>query len=85
MIPQRIGNKIAELDLQDLDEGPIIYISTDFKNDNGIMPFNTLKKITKENPFFNMGFWPTILKEIFEAAADNPKKDWSQKWFSIFQ
>ena len=24
MIPQRIGNKIAELDLQDLDEGPII-------------------------------------------------------------
>ena len=82
MIPQRIGNKIAELDLQDLDEGPIIYISTNFKNDNGIMPFNTLKKITKENPFFCMGFWPTILKEIFEAAADNPKKDWSQKWFS---
>ena len=35
MIPQRIGNKIAELDLQDLDEGPIIYISTNFKNDNG--------------------------------------------------
>ena len=29
-----------------------------------------------------MGFWPTVLKEIFEAAADNPKKDWSQKWFS---
>ena len=56
MIPQRIGNKIAELDLQDLDEGPIIYISTNFKNDNGIMPFNTLKKITKENPFFCMGF-----------------------------
>ena len=23
MIPQRIGNKIAELDLQDLDEGPL--------------------------------------------------------------
>ena len=52
MIPQRIGNKIAELDLQDLDEGPVIYISTNFKNDNGIIPFNTLKKITKENPFF---------------------------------
>tara|TARA_B100001057_G_scaffold353467_1_gene355345 strand:+ start:197 stop:1015 length:819 start_codon:yes stop_codon:yes gene_type:complete len=81
MIPSRIGNKVAELDFPDLEDGPVIYISTDFKTENGTIPFNTLKKIAKTNPFFCMGFWPTVLKQILETAADNPTKDWSQKWF----
>ena len=37
MVPNRIGNKVAELDFPDLEEGPVIYISTDFKTENGVI------------------------------------------------
>lgn len=80
MVPNRIGNKVAELDFPDLEEGPVIYISINFKTENGTIPFNTLKKIAKTNPFFCMGFWPTVLKQILETAVDNPTQEWAQKW-----
>ena len=35
MLPSKIGNKVAEVDFNDLEEGPVIYISTDFKTDEG--------------------------------------------------
>ena len=44
--------------------------------------FYYFKKNNEGKSVFLYGFLATILKEIFEAAADNPKKDWSQKWFS---
>jgi len=81
MLPSKIGNKVAEVDFNDLEEGPVIYISTDFKTDEGTIPYNSLKKIAKYDPFFCMGFWPTTLKQILEIAVDNQSKPWAQKWF----
>tara|TARA_Y100001968_G_scaffold28576_1_gene22104 strand:- start:237 stop:1046 length:810 start_codon:yes stop_codon:yes gene_type:complete len=82
LILNPIGNKIAELDL-DLDNGPVIKISSNFISKGQKIEARNLKQIAKSDPIFGCSFWPSVLKQIFEGAIDNIEQEWSQNWLRL--
>ena len=82
LILNPIGNKIAELDL-DLDNGPVIKISSNFIVKGQKIEARNLKHIAKSDPIFCCSFWPSVLKQIFEGAIENIEQEWSQNWLRL--
>ena len=79
ILPGKLGNRIAELKID--DDGPYLLISTTFKTKKG-KPLNSkrLLNILKKEPSFNCGFFPIILDKIFTEAYKDKRLKWSKEW-----
>ena len=64
-----LGNQIASIEV-DEEDGPSLYISSDFKTNKGSINPPKLKSIILKDPVFGCSFWPTAIKAILEKAIE---------------
>ena len=84
MVPANIGSQIARL-ANTPNESPYLEINREFVTQNGEkIGLSDIKNLIKNNPTFCIGFWPNIIKEIFNLALDeeNIEEEWAQKWLN---
>tara|TARA_Y100001978_G_C23656811_1_gene416473 strand:+ start:143 stop:985 length:843 start_codon:yes stop_codon:yes gene_type:complete len=84
MVPANIGSQIARL-ANTPNESPYLEINREFVTQNGEkIGLSDIKNLIKNNPTFCIGFWPNIIKEIFNLALDeeNIEEKWAQKWLN---
>ena len=79
-----LGNQIASIEV-DEEDGPSLYISSDFKTNKGSINPPKLKSIILKDPVFGCSFWPTALKQILEKAIEekNITLPWAQEWLQL--
>ena len=84
MVPANIGSQIARL-ANTPNESPYLEINREFVTQNGEkIGLSDIKNLIKNDPTFCIGFWPNIIKEIFNLALDeeNIEEEWAQKWLN---
>ena len=84
MVPANIGSQIARL-ANAPNESPYLEINREFVTQNGEkIGLSDIKNLIKNDPTFCIGFWPNIIKEIFNLALDeeNIEEEWAQKWLN---
>ena len=84
MVPANIGSQIARL-ANTPNESPYLEINREFVTQNGEkIGLSDIKNLIKNDPTFCIGFWPNIIKEIFNLALDeeNIEEKWAQKWLN---
>ena len=79
-----LGNQIASIEV-DEEDGPSLYISSDFKTNKGSINPPKLKSIILKDPVFGCSFWPTAIKAILEKAIEqkNITLPWAQEWLQL--